>query len=293
MDPTITVVDICDRVNVKDFWEGLDENLMQVTWSHATNSIELLDNALKDGTMMIEADVSIGSNGVIIMAHPPSTSSDLTLQNFIKTVINARLEGGGSVRKGIKLDFKFIEAVEPALKLLREVCEDIDFPVWINADIFFMEGASQPVDKEQFIRLAKDYFPNGTLSLGFTTTSSGKYDISNFLEALQFIEARKVTAPVTLPVRACLLARSKPEIIQYFLQAVNVTDPTLTIWSGAEDEVDVDALVDVINQVGRSRIYLDVPEELEKQIEEKSSSSRVTQIIPLPALFLSLLLCFS
>jgi len=42
-----------------------------------------------------------------------------------------------------------------------------------------------------------------------------------------------------------------------------------------------------------SRIYLDVPEELEKQIEEKSSSSRVTQIMPLPALLLSLLLCFS
>jgi len=35
---------------------------------------------------------------------------------------------------------------------------------------------------------------------------------------------------------------------------VNVTDPTLTIWSGAEDEVDVDALVDVIDQVGRSRL---------------------------------------
>jgi len=36
------------------------------------------------------------------------------------------------------------------------------------------------------------FFSSGTLSLGFTTTSSGKYDISNFLEALQFIEARKV-----------------------------------------------------------------------------------------------------
>jgi len=35
-------------------------------------------------------------------------------------LFQARLEGGGSVRKGIKLDFKFIEAVEPALKLLRK-----------------------------------------------------------------------------------------------------------------------------------------------------------------------------
>ena len=42
-----------------------------------------------------------------------------------------------------------------------------------------------------------------------------------------------------------------------------------------------------------SRIYLDVPEELEKQIEAKSSSSRVTQIMHFPALLLSLLLCFS
>jgi len=42
-------------------WDGTIYLLFQVTWSHATNSIELLDNALKDGTMMIEADVSIGS----------------------------------------------------------------------------------------------------------------------------------------------------------------------------------------------------------------------------------------
>ena len=37
--------------------------------------------------MMIEADVSIGPNGEPIMAHPPATTSDLSLQQFLDIVI--------------------------------------------------------------------------------------------------------------------------------------------------------------------------------------------------------------
>lgn len=51
---------------------------------------------------MIEADVllrdSKGGNGDPIMAHPPETDSDNTLQEWLKEIVNTD--------KGIKLDFK-------------------------------------------------------------------------------------------------------------------------------------------------------------------------------------------
>lgn len=69
--------------------------------------------------MMIEADVSmgtvVGSDGSIrpIMAHPPTKSSDLSLEEFLDTILNSKQ------RKGIKLDFKEMEAVEVSLNLLK------------------------------------------------------------------------------------------------------------------------------------------------------------------------------
>jgi len=69
---------------------------------------------------MIEADVSMGtlttnndSSIIPIMAHPPHKTSDLSLEQFLTTI----LESGK--RKGIKLDFKDIDIVEPALVMLK------------------------------------------------------------------------------------------------------------------------------------------------------------------------------
>ena len=57
---------------------------------------------------MIEADVSLGgikylhsSSGKLpVMAHPPVTTSDLSLEEFFDTCINY------AIPRGIKLDFK-------------------------------------------------------------------------------------------------------------------------------------------------------------------------------------------
>ena len=69
--------------------------------------------------MMIEADVSLGSitgrDGQLlpIMAHPPFKTSDLSLEEFLDTVISSRKQ------KGIKLDFKDMEVVETSLKIIK------------------------------------------------------------------------------------------------------------------------------------------------------------------------------
>ena len=74
-------------IEVTDYWPEVGDDLSKVTWSHATNSHDLLYQALQDDTMMIEADVNIGLNGEPIMAHPPVIISDLSLQQFLDIVI--------------------------------------------------------------------------------------------------------------------------------------------------------------------------------------------------------------
>ena len=118
--------------------------------------VQALQEAIEGDTMMIEADVSIGPGGEPIMAHPPAIDSDLSLQQFLDIVI---AETGRGARKGIKLDFKAIEIVEPSLQMVKLVESKLDFPVWLNADIIVGPGGGPPVDAEQFLSLCSEYIP--------------------------------------------------------------------------------------------------------------------------------------
>ena len=65
---------------------------------------------------MLEADVTIAANSTTpIMAHPPANTSDLTLEEFLDKVI------AKNVSKGIKLDFKSIEAFNASKPILDKV----------------------------------------------------------------------------------------------------------------------------------------------------------------------------
>ena len=127
-------------VRVTDYWPEVADDLTRVSWSHATNSQALVEQALNDSTMMIEADVSLGRGNVPIMAHPPATTSDLSLQQFLDNVL-ASTESGR--KKGIKLDFKFLGAVEPSLELLDGLREKLQMPLWLNADILQGPGGGE------------------------------------------------------------------------------------------------------------------------------------------------------
>lgn len=62
--------------------------------------------------MFIEADILIGASAdAPIMAHPPHTTSDLTFSDFLRGV---RFSS-----KGLKLDFKDINALQPCLNELE------------------------------------------------------------------------------------------------------------------------------------------------------------------------------
>lgn len=71
---------------------------------------------------MLEADIVMGQirgqegPPVPIMAHPPATSSDLSLEAFMKSV--AQHNSATDKQKGVKLDFKSIEAFEKAQAII-------------------------------------------------------------------------------------------------------------------------------------------------------------------------------
>lgn len=70
--------------------------------------------------MMIETDVSLGklkgdasSGKRPIMAHPPIKTSDLSLEDFLDTVIK------NTQSKGIKLDFKSTSVLDQAFTIIK------------------------------------------------------------------------------------------------------------------------------------------------------------------------------
>lgn len=79
----------------------------------------------------IEADVIIGSlatnpdkgNKIPVMGHPPTTSSDLSLEQFLKD-IKAHNAKNATFAKSVKLDFKSIEAVIASVDMMEEDWKD-------------------------------------------------------------------------------------------------------------------------------------------------------------------------
>lgn len=155
----------------------------------------------------------------------------------------------------------------------------IDYPLWLNADILSgpVNATTTPVDATQFLAVAKQ-FKNSTLSIGWTTNYGANFPSSSYSkeqidEMLATIRNNNVTQIVTFPVRAGIAAESLDNI-KVLLQ--NVSDSTLTIWSSEGDNVNVTNLRNLIKTVGLDNVYVDVPTDLESQLrlDTLSSSSR-------------------
>lgn len=73
---------------------------------------------------MLEADIVlghvIGKEGppIPIMAHPPATTSDITLGDFLSAVAQYNNVNSKSKHKGVKLDFKSIEAFDKSQEII-------------------------------------------------------------------------------------------------------------------------------------------------------------------------------
>ncbi|XP_043258784.1 protein FAM151B [Colletes gigas] len=267
----------------KSFFPSIDGNLTRIAWAHAVNSQEKLAIALKnDAIMMLEADVSLGNDttnttnmNVPIMAHPPNTTSDLTLQNFLKTVIDS------NTTKGIKLDFKSIEAFNASKPVLENKMNELAFPVFLNADILPgpVNATALPVDAKAFLSGAKA-FTNYTLSVGWTTrydaaqngTKNG-YTTKQIQAMIDVLKEQNVTQPITYPVRAALAVNDVAAMESLIKKSPGSSNATLTVWSNEKDVVDADQLSTLIKQIGVSKVYVDVPADLAKKLNLSGASS--------------------
>nr|XP_054411656.1 protein FAM151B isoform X5 [Pongo abelii] len=174
---------------------------------------------------MIEADVLLPSDGSEhsqpIMAHPPETNSDNTLQEWLTEVMKSS--------KGIKLDFKrestslttnyvfSLAAVEPSMMLLENVKRHLKRPVWINADILpGPNGNSKVIDGKPFLDTVTSFFPDVTFSLGWTTGWHPEKVNEGYswtmVKEMEYI-CNELSQPVTFPVRAALVRQSCSQLL--------------------------------------------------------------------------------
>jgi Uncharacterized conserved protein (DUF2181) len=194
-----------------------------VTWGHAINSKERLDQYLNNPEiMMLEADIRISSQGYAIAAHPPMLESDLSFEELLHRVSTSK--------QGLKLDFKDPEILFPCLMMLREA--DLKQPVLLNADI--LQGnmaASSKFNAAGFIAACQNVYPRGILSVGWTTY----YDPENSYTRENVDEMLALCANVeqiTFPVLSHFLPNSWAQMERL----IGKDGYSLTIWGGPVDE---------------------------------------------------------
>lgn len=237
-----------------------------LTFAHAVNSQSKLRLALDDPSIMIlEADILMDPvKNIPIMAHPPATSSDLTLSQFLSKVLASKSA------RGMKLDFKQIEVVEPSLKIFKKALADAKLssgklaPIMLNADILAGPNDPQkvPVKATSFISHCKSD-DSSILSTGWTTSKENSksegYTWKNVEEMKQVL--KDVRQPVTFPVRAYLVGRSKEQLLWLLKQKKNYS---LTIWHSYVDKYDVKEIAFLREYP--CRVYYDLPDSMMKEL---------------------------
>lgn len=249
----------------------VEKTLTNIDWAHAVNDKDCLHSALDSNAAMLEADVILGhvkssEDGpeIPIMAHPPARTSDLSLTELLTAVneSNKKLKR----KKGIKLDFKSIEAFEASQEAVASISKTKEFPLWLNADILPgpIDATATPVDPKRFLTLCSTQ-TKAVLSIGWTTRwiehANKGYTIKHVEEIIGLLTEMSVVQIVTFPVRASLAAYSKNVLLK-LLNETRHLKSTLTVWDSTNDAVDVEKLRELILSVGLDKTYLDVRQDL-------------------------------
>ncbi|GAB0089535.1 protein FAM151B [Sergentomyia squamirostris] len=258
-------------------------NLTAITWAHAVNSQAQLDETLVSRIDMIEADIVLGhlvsdpdGPAIPVMGHPPVNTSDISLQSFLTQILEYNRKNSQNM-KGVKLDFKSIEVFTGSLAMLKDIWASMDYPVWLNADIIsgpVNNTSTKPVDADSFLAGCSN-FPEAVLSIGWTTRwgrdfIAGFYtaeQIDKMSESIRKNDIPSSNHPITFPVRAGIAAQSLPQLTMLMREFNRTNTVTLTIWSSENDHVDVQRLRSLIFAVGIDKVYVDVPEDLLRQLD--------------------------
>ena len=230
---------------------------IQVTWAHAVNNRKYVEDSLKDKKIIyLEADVLINPiNKTPIMAHPPKTTSDITLQEWLHLVFHSN--------KGAKLDFKETNVLEPSMKVVKEAYKEFPNykpPLILNADILEGPNANGSISVNSTICLRNFVqFEDAILSLGWKTGFTGNDSKGYGWDDVRTMHAtlENVSQHVTFPVRASLVEKSKEQLIWLLNQ--NRKRYSLTVWTSSKDTFKVESLAFL--REFKKAVFFDLPEE--------------------------------
>ncbi|XP_035384008.1 protein FAM151A [Electrophorus electricus] len=226
--------------------------------------------------MILEADVNIQGHNTLnetnipIMAHPPDIYSDNTLEEWLDAVLKSK--------KGIKLDFKSLQALEPSLDLLRKKNETgINRPVWLNADI--LHGPNVPnfwpvINATRFFGLIQTKFPDVTISPGWTVLYLPFYPNATYTQAMvekMYDHVRHLPQKITFPVLAVMVKNGWPHLSWLLKQSSRFS---LTLWQGSENPT-VNDLLFIRDNSNPQRIYYDIYEPVLSQFKEAAIISGI------------------
>ncbi|CAL4173169.1 unnamed protein product, partial [Meganyctiphanes norvegica] len=210
-----------------------------------------------------------------IMVHPPILISDISLKHWLKRVILANQKGK---KNGAKLDFKNLDILEESLQILKNNSKEINFPLWLNADILQGPGSNkQPIDANAFLHLCSEYFPSATLSVGWTTQyiPDGAYTQEMVEDMNQVLEDNQIKQSVTFPIRAAFVNNSL-ETLEWLLDNTHGLSSTITVWSSASDSVNISALLMLRDRVGHDVVYYDLPEDQQNEFDNMKNTGNLT-----------------
>ncbi|XP_004641022.1 protein FAM151B isoform X1 [Octodon degus] len=261
----------CWSENILDYFlrthQIATEDGAEISWYHGANRRAQTEAALRSAAHMVEADVLLPSAGAgavpsqPVMAHPPETHSDNTLQAWLAALLPST--------KGIKLDFKSLAAVPPAMALLDTVRGRLQRPVWLNADILpGPSGSSNVVDAKPFIDTVTSFFPAVTLSLGWTTGwHPEKANEGYSWEMVREMESicSGLSQPVTFPVRAVLVRQSCPQLLWLLKRSDRYS---LTVWTAKDDSCSTEDLLYIRDCFDKKKVFYDILEPQNREFKQ-------------------------
>ncbi|XP_076329794.1 protein FAM151B-like [Tachypleus tridentatus] len=219
--------------------------------------------------MILEADVCMCSSSrfPIPVMGQSSNNNDLTLEEWLQDVLCLN-------NKGIKLNFRTTEVVEPACRVLARVADQLRGPIILNAEI--LPGPSSaltpPVDAWTFLTLCRTRFPHSTISISWTMypevmevqediCSKPGYSLEMIDRLVALVKEYSLIQPLMFSMEGAHLKYSIPEVQRLLFQVPN---SSLMIHSERGDLLTVEDLLLFRQSFGATQTFYHLPEDLLK-----------------------------
>ncbi|XP_037981392.1 protein FAM151B isoform X2 [Motacilla alba alba] len=206
-----------------------------VRWFHAANSSARAAEAARSDVHMVEVDVVLrGGDGEPILAHPPDTDSDITLQEWLAQM--------GSTNKGIKLDFK-----RGSRRMAAGVARGCGDTAVTLPSLTLPRVPAQPGRR-------------GTLSgaAGAGGAGPGQTRVAERGHPARARRELRAAGRPRLPARRHLLLPRCHPVPGLDHRLPPRARFSLTVWTGKEDVYSVEDLLLIRENFDKSRVYYDI-----------------------------------